>query len=71
MREYLQQEWLPAAMAIVRPSTYNSYVQHVDCHVVPFIGTVRLQKVSGATLNSLYRSSPPRGASPASAASPP
>jgi len=54
VREYLQQEWLPAAMATVRPSTYNSYVQHVDCHVVPFIGTVQLQKLSGATLNGLY-----------------
>jgi integrase len=54
VREYLQQEWLPAAEATVRPSTYNSYVQHVDCHVVPFIGTVQLQKLSGATLNGLY-----------------
>ncbi len=54
VREYLQQEWLPAAVATVRPSTYNSYVQHVDCHVVPFIGTLQLQKLSGATLNGLY-----------------
>jgi len=54
VREYLRQEWLPAAMSTVRPSTYNSYVQHVDCHVVPFIGTVQLQKLSGATLNGLY-----------------
>ena len=54
VREYLQQEWLPAAMSTVRPSTYNSYVQHVDCHVVPFIGSVKLQKLSGATLNGLY-----------------
>jgi hypothetical protein len=54
VREYLQQEWLPAAVATVRPSTYHSYVQHVECHVVPFIGTVQLQKLSGATLNGLY-----------------
>jgi integrase/predicted RNA-binding Zn-ribbon protein involved in translation (DUF1610 family) len=54
VREYLQQEWLPAVVATARPSTYNSYVQHVDCHVVPFIGTVQLQRLSGATLNGLY-----------------
>ena len=54
MKEYLKGEWLPAAKSTIRESTYNSYVQHVDCHVVPFIGTVKLQKVTGATLNGLY-----------------
>ena len=56
----------------IRESTYNSYVQHVDCHVVPFIGTVKLQKVTGATLNGLYaklaesgRKNGKRGLSPA------
>jgi hypothetical protein len=28
VREYLTKEWLPAVKATVRPSTYNSYVQH-------------------------------------------
>ena len=54
VKEYLQNEWLPAAKSTIRESTFNSYVQHVDCHVVPFIGTVKLQKVTGATLNGLY-----------------
>jgi predicted RNA-binding Zn-ribbon protein involved in translation (DUF1610 family) len=54
VKEYLKNEWLPAAKSTIRESTYNSYVQHVDCHVVPFIGTVKLQKVTGATLNGLY-----------------
>ena len=54
VKEYLKNEWLPAAKSTIRASTYNSYVQHVDCHVVPFIGTVKLQKVTGATLNGLY-----------------
>ena len=54
VKEYLKSEWLPAAKSTIRASTYNSYVQHVDCHVVPFIGTVKLQKVTGATLNGLY-----------------
>jgi len=40
--------------ATIRPSTYNSYVQHVECHVVPHIGTVKLQKLTGSQVNALY-----------------
>ena len=47
VKEYLKNEWLPAAKSTIRESTYNSYVQHVDCHVVPFIGSVKLQMVTG------------------------
>src|SRR5450759_9060 len=54
VREYLTKEWLPAVKATVRPSTYNSYVQHVECHIAPHIGTVKLQKLSGSQVNALY-----------------
>src|SRR5665811_18094 len=54
VKEYLAKEWLPAVKATIRPSTYNSYVQHVDCHIVPHIGTVKLQKLSGSQVNALY-----------------
>jgi integrase len=54
VREYLKKEWLPAVKATIRPSTYNSYVQHVECHIVPHIGTVKLQKLSGSQVNALY-----------------
>jgi len=54
VREYLTKEWLPAVKATIRPSTYGSYVQHVDCHIVPHIGTVKLQKLSGSQVNALY-----------------
>jgi hypothetical protein len=30
-KEYLAKDWLPAVEATIRPSTYNSNVQHVDC----------------------------------------
>jgi integrase len=39
VRQYLTKEWLPAVKATIRPSTYNSYVQHVECHIVPHIGS--------------------------------
>jgi len=54
VKAYLKKEWLPAVKATIRPSTYNSYVQHVDCHIVPHIGTVKLQKLSGSQVNALY-----------------
>jgi len=54
VKEYLTKEWLPAVKATIRPSTYGSYVQHVECHVVPHIGTVKLQKLSGSQVNALY-----------------
>jgi integrase len=54
VREYLTKEWLPAVKATIKPSTYNSYAQHVECHVVPHIGTVKLQRLGGSQVNALY-----------------
>jgi len=54
VREYLVKEWLPAVKSTIRPTTYNSYVQHVECHIVPHIGSVKLQKLSGSQINALY-----------------
>jgi integrase len=54
VKDYLVKEWLPAVKATIRPSTYNSYVQHVECHIVPHIGTVKLAKLSGSQVNALY-----------------
>jgi integrase len=51
---YRSPEWLPAVKATIRPSTYNSYVQHVDCHITPHIGAVRLAKLTGSQVNALY-----------------
>ena len=54
VRLYLTREWLPAVKATIRPSTYNSYVQHVECHIAPHIGSVKLAKLSGSQVNALY-----------------
>ena len=54
VREYLTKEWLPAIRSTIRPTTYRSYEQHVQFHIVPHIGSLRLEKVNGATLNALY-----------------
>jgi len=54
VRVYPTKEWLPAVKATVRPSTYNSYVQHVECHIAPHIGSVKLAKLTGSQVNALY-----------------
>jgi integrase len=54
VKDFLTKEWLPAVKATIRPTTYNSYVQHLECRIVPHIGTVKLQKLSGSQVNALY-----------------
>jgi integrase len=54
VKEFLTKEWLPAIKTTVRLSTYGSYVQHVECHIVPHIGCVRLQALTPAKVNALY-----------------
>ena len=54
VRQYLTKEWLPAVKATIRPSTYNSYVQHVECHINPHLGSVKLAKLTGSQVNALY-----------------
>src|SRR5450759_2739807 len=54
VKEYLTKEWLPAVKATIRPSTHNSYVQHVECHIAPHIGSVKLAKLTGSQVNALY-----------------
>ncbi len=54
VREFLTKEWLPAVEATIRPTTYRSYCQHVNAHIVPHIGSLKLQKLTGAQVNALY-----------------
>jgi integrase len=54
LREYLAKEWLPAIEHTIRSTTYRSYLQHVECHVLPYLGSVQLQRLSGAQINTLY-----------------
>jgi len=62
LREYLLKEWLPAIKATVRPSTYYSYSQHVECHILPHVGSVKLTDLSGARINALYATLAEKGA---------
>jgi integrase len=52
--QFLTGEWLPAIKSTVRLTTYRSYVQHVEWHIVPHLGEVPLQSLCGAQINGLY-----------------
>ncbi len=54
VREYLTREWLPAIEHTIRPTTYRSYVAHVECHILPTLGSLQLQKLAPAQINALY-----------------
>jgi integrase len=53
VRSFLEEEWLPAVRASLRPLTYESYVLNVS-RAVESIGSVRLQQLTPAMLNRLY-----------------
>ncbi len=55
----------------IRSITYRSYEQHVTFHITPHIGSLRLEKVSGATLNALYAKLAAEGKRDAKRAVPP
>ena len=61
LAQYLAEKWLPAIEATVRLTTYRSYVQHVAWHIVPHLGAVPLQALSGAQINALYAKLSSRG----------
>jgi len=51
---FLEDEWLPAIRASVRPLTFESYAGNVRNHIVPRLGSVPLQQVTPPILNSVY-----------------
>jgi integrase len=52
--EYLQERWLPARKAQLRPTTFDSYRRNIENHVVPAIGAVPLQKLTPEHLDTFY-----------------
>ena len=52
--EFLKKEWLPVIESTVCPTTFLSYRGHVERHLVPALGRVPLQQLSGAQINAFY-----------------
>lgn len=53
--DYLTQEWLPAIESTVRPMSFEQYEKAVRLRILPRLGGHRLQTVTPAHLNALYR----------------
>jgi integrase len=47
-------QWLDSIRASVRPSTWAAYAALTRTHIIPALGTIRLQQLTAAQLNRLY-----------------
>jgi integrase len=54
LRRYVEEFWLPNAKMRLRPSTAHSYERNLRLHVLPTLGDVPLQKLTGPQLTQLY-----------------
>lgn len=54
LRDFLTMHWLPSAKTTIRYSTWDSYRRNFELHVIPRIGTRRLQDLTPVQLNELY-----------------
>lgn len=46
--------WLAIIKPTVEPNTYGPYKRHVDLHIVPRIGSVRVQRLRAVDIETLY-----------------
>ena len=51
---YLTQRWLPSKQVALRPSTWASYRNNIDLHIVPAIGKVPLRHLRPDHIERLY-----------------
>lgn len=54
LAQYLSDIWLPAIESTVRISTYTSYRQNIRRHVIPALGSIRLQALTADDLDAFY-----------------
>ena len=52
--DFLRSEWLLAIRPTIRPTTFSSYKTHVERHIIPRIGSLQLQQITGVQINLLY-----------------
>jgi integrase len=64
--DYLTGEWLPAVEGTLRPLSFTQYRSVIRNRIVPRVGQLRLQAVTGGHLNGLYRELEQDGLSTAS-----
>jgi integrase len=54
LTEWTRDHWLPRQRGRVKPSTFDSYRRNLEIHVLPRIGSTRLQSLQPSALEQLY-----------------
>ena len=52
--DYLLERWLPTKKAQLRLSTFSSYKNNIELHVLPRLGAIPLQKLQPEDLDTFY-----------------
>ena len=52
--DYLLERWLPTKKAQLRLSTFSSYKNNIELHVIPHLGAIPLQKLQPEDLDTFY-----------------
>ncbi len=53
-RRYLYEMWLPTIELEIEPTTFRGYLHHVDRHIAPGIGDVRIGQINRDLLKAFY-----------------
>ena len=52
--EYLTERWLPTKKSQLRASTYQSYRNNIDVHVIPALGPIPIRRLRPEDLDTFY-----------------
>lgn len=56
LSDYLTNEWLPQRKPDLKASTYASYVQSVNTHIIPNLGNCKLEELTARKVELVFRS---------------
>ena len=56
--EYLTERWLPTKKSQLRASTFNSYRNNINVHVIPALGPILIRKLRPEELDTFYGGCP-------------
>jgi integrase len=54
LAEWIRDGWLPMTEPRIKPTTFHSYRQNLELHVIPVLGQKRLQQLTPPMLTGLY-----------------
>lgn len=54
LTDFIENQWLPAIVPTIRPSTHYSYARNLRLHILPTLGGRLLQSLDAPAINRLY-----------------